>query len=202
MNCLNYGLPLFSILFLFFSLNNLSGETVLKTKIVDTGQVNCFNNSTKITYPRKNQSFYGQDAQYECNVPSYQDNNNGTITDLNTILMWSKAVGENKSSLFEAKKSASRMKLGGYSDWRVPSIKELYTLIDFRGYTGFARRGFSSSAPANAIPFINTDYFNFRYGSAANNERYIDAQWLSSTEYVSTTMNGSKNPFWCQFCRR
>ncbi len=175
------------------------GKKGLNNLIVDTGQVSCSDNSREIFYPKAGQPFYGQDAQYEGNVSSYRDNGDETVTDLNTGLMWSKAVDKKKVSLIEAKKSAQRMALGGYSDWRVPNIKELYSLIDFRGYTGFSRGGFSSGAPTNAIPFINTDYFDFEYGDVSGGERYIDAQWLSSTKYVSTTMNGDETLFGVNF---
>ncbi|MCP4042096.1 MAG: DUF1566 domain-containing protein, partial [Gammaproteobacteria bacterium] len=131
-------------------------------------------------------------------APSYLDNGNGTVTDLNTGLMWSQAVDKNKLSLIEAQQTAQRMTLDGYSDWRVPNIKEIYSLIDFRGYTGFGGGRFGR-VPANAIPFINTDYFDFRYGDVNQGERYIDAQWLSSTKYVSTTMNGNQTLFGVNF---
>ena len=175
------------------------GKKGLNNPIADTGQVRCYNNSREIPCPKPGQPFYGQDAQYEGNVPSFRNNSDGTVTDLNTGLMWSKAVDKNKVSLIEAKKIAQRMTLGGYSDWRVPNIKELYSLIDFRGYTGFSRGGFSGGVPSNAIPFINTDYFDFEYGDVNAGERYIDAQWLSSTKYVSTTMNGEKTLFGVNF---
>ena len=74
-------------------------------------------------------------------------------------------------SLLEAKRIAGEMELGGYSDWRVPTIKELYTLIDFRGYTGFSGRRQMKRVPSNATPFINTDYFDFAYGDTASGER-------------------------------
>ena len=171
----------------------------LSNPTVGTGQVSCYNNSREVPWPKPGQPFYGQDAQYESNVPSYQDNGDGTVTDLNTGLLWSKAVDKNKVSLVEAKRIAQRMTLGGYSDWRTPNIKELYSLIDFRGYTGFSRKRASSGVPDNAIPFINTDYFDFEYGNVNAGERYIDAQWLSNTKYVSTTMNGDKTLFGVNF---
>ncbi len=175
------------------------GKKGLNNPIVGTGQVRCYSNWREIPCPKPGQPFYGQDAQYEGNVPSYQDNGDGTVTDLITGLIWSKAVDKNKVSLIEAKKIAQRMTLGEYSAWRIPNIKELYSLIDFRGYTGFSRGGISSGAPANAIPFINTDYFDFEYGDISGGERYIDAQWLSSTKYVSTTMNGDLTLFGVNF---
>ena len=44
----------------------------------------------------------------------YRDNGNGTVSDLNTTLMWSKTVDKRKASLIEAKRIAERMRLGGY----------------------------------------------------------------------------------------
>lgn len=168
--------------------------------VADTGQVKCYDHRREIACPGPGAAFYGQDAQYQNDKPAaYRDNRDGTITDLTTGLVWSRASGSRKVDLKEARKIAREMKLGGYSDWRVPNIKELYSLIDFRGYTGFGRRGFSGEAPPNAVPFINTDYFDFQYGNVKAGERYIDAQWLSGTKYVSTTMGGMETLFGVNF---
>ena len=141
------------------AVNSTSAKEKL-SQVIDTGQVKCYNNAREISCPKPGQPFYGQDARYEGNVSSYRDNGDGTITDLNTGLMWSKAVDKKKVSLIEAEKIVKRMTLGGHADWRVPNIKELYSLIDFRGYVGFSGRNMSS-VPSNAIPFINTAYFDF-----------------------------------------
>src|SRR4030042_6403721 len=100
--------------------------------VVDTGQIKCYNNSVEIVCPSSGHSFHGQDAQYDGNQPTYVDNGDGTITDLKTGLMWQKTPDlVNKSTFDEAVAGAGTLNLAGYTDWRLPTIKELYSLIDF-----------------------------------------------------------------------
>ncbi len=160
--------------------------------VVDTGQDRCFNNTREISCPAEGGAFHGQDAQYEANPPAYKDNGDGTITDLNTGLMWQKTPDlKNKATFPKAVAGARKCTLGGHTDWRLPSIKELYSLIDFRGY--------SARSVAQSVPYINTDYFDFAHGNENAGERLIDAQYWSSTEYVSTTMNGNATVFGVNF---
>lgn len=161
--------------------------------VVDTGQTRCYGNHSPIEFAAASVSFPGQDAQFQGNAPSYRDNGDGTITDRITGLTWSKAVDAQKMSLSRAKATAKQMTLGGHTDWRVPNIKELYSLIHFAGDTGDQR------GERRPVPFINTDYFNFKYGNTQKGERYIDAQWLSSTVYVSFTMDKHPTLFGVNF---
>ncbi len=184
---------------LFCFLAAKTAAATVPDPIVDTGQTACYDNSRQISCPSKGEPFWGQDGNFLSNPPSYHDNGDGTVTDLVTGLMWSKAVSETKLSLVEAEKKAKTMTLGGYADWRVPNIKELYSLINFSGDTGFRGREGYNRVPSDAVPFINTDYFDFRYGNVQIGERYIDAQWLSTTKYVSTTMNGNPTLFGVNF---
>ena len=166
-------------------------ETTAQTSnIVDTGQDGCYDNSGQITCPETGQPFVGQDAQYDGLQLSYADNGDGTITDLNTGLMWQQSPGD-KATWADAMADAGSITLGGYDDWRVPTIKELYALMDFNGMTG--------QSEATATPYIDTDYFVFEYGDTAAGERYIDAQYWSDTEYVSTTMNDDATVFGVNF---
>lgn len=156
-------------------------STAPTTDIVDTNQQLCFNDTVQISC---GSSHKGQDAEYRGATPRYQDHNNGTISDLNTGLMWSKAVGE-KQSYYDALRSADSFSLAGYNDWRIPTIKELYTLMDFSGIDIPAE----STNTSGLSPFINTDYFEFKYGDTSKGERIIDSQWVTTTKYVSTVMN-------------
>jgi hypothetical protein len=156
--------------------------------VVDTGQTNCYDNQNTTACPQPGGSFYGQDAQYAGVQPSYVDNGDGTVTDLNTGLMWQKTPDlDNKVTYAEAVAGADTFSLAGYDDWRLPTIKELYSLIDFNG-SSIAQR-----------PYIDTDYFDFRFGDESAGERLIDAQYWSSTEYIGTVFGGQAAVFGVNF---
>ncbi len=161
--------------------------------VVDTGQEKCYDNSREINCPQPGEPFYGQDAQYQGVQPAYQDNGDGTVSDLNTGLLWQQDPGD-KMTYEEAVANASSFNLAGYDDWRLPTIKELYSLILFSGIDPPAE-----SVATNAVPFIDTDYFDFEYGDTSAGERIIDAQYWSSTEYLGTTMNGNATVFGVNF---
>lgn len=158
-------------------------------KIVDTGVMRFYSDDDEIAKPNVGEAFYGQDAHYNINPPSYSDNEDGTITDNVTGLMWEQQMGE-KMTLEEAIEKANSSTLGGYSDWRVPTIKELYSLILFTG----------SVRGQQAIEmFLDTDYFDQPLGNVSAGEREIDAQTWSSTTYVGKTMNGNTTIFGVNF---
>jgi len=158
-------------------------------KVVDTGQVEFFDNYRAISQPSEGQPFSGQDAQYVRNTPSYTDNGDGTITDNVTGLMWQK--GYEVLTYKEATKQAKTLNLAKHRDWRVPTIKEAYSLILFSGVDVSSED--MTRLPERAVPFIDTDFFDFEYGS--NGERVIDVQILSSTVYRGKTMGGQATVF-------
>ncbi len=156
--------------------------------VVDTGQSSCFDDRGQTTCPQAGQAFYGQDAQYQGNQPDYIDNGDGTITDRNTGLMWQQGFTQVDWTAAEAEAAAAAT--GGYTDWRVPTIKELYSLIDFDGNQGTGNPS-STVPPDDAVPFIDTSFFDFEYPSDPN-ARYIDVQFVTSTVYTSLVMNGQE----------
>ncbi|MCX7003204.1 MAG: DUF1566 domain-containing protein, partial [bacterium] len=114
--------------------------------VVDTGQVKCYNNTAEIVPPGFGQAFYGQDAQCNNRPSSYTLSGDGvTVYDNNTGLTWQRSpdtTGDETISAADKLTWAQAQtrpavlnstNFGGYSDWRLPTIKELYSLMDFRG---------------------------------------------------------------------
>lgn len=158
--------------------------------IVDTNQKTFYNNSNVIGTPSEGDAFYGQDASYMGVQPLYQNNGDGTISDLNTGLMW-KAVPIADITYGDALSGAEADTTAGYTDWRLPDIKELYSLMDFSGYTGHSAE--------DSEPYLDDSFFQFEYGDTSNGGRFIDAQYWSSTEYVYSTMSGNNTTFGVNF---
>ena len=61
---------------------------------------------------------------------SYTDNGNGTVTDASTGLMWQQD-GSTIKTWEQALAYCADLSLGGYTDWRLPTIKELASLVDY-----------------------------------------------------------------------
>lgn len=188
--------------------NTVVGESGLPQKnnlsypIVDTGQVICYDNSDVINCPTEGEAFYGQDAQFTGNSSSYTDNGDGTVTDNITGLVWQQSPDTNsdgnitaadKMSHTNSSSYCENLLLGGYDDWQLPTIKQLFSLIDF---TGVDPSGYEGTDTSGLIPFINTDYFDFAYGDTDSGERIIDSQYASSTYYVG---NGEQYLFGVNF---
>lgn len=166
--------------------------------IPDTMQTTCYSATQAIDCPAAGEAFYGQDAQVDGTQPNYVDNGDGTVTDTVTGLMWAKSpdmngdgaiLANDKMSFDEAMAGAATFSLAGYDDWRVPTIKEMYSLMNF---SGVDPSGYDSVDTSGMIPFIDRDYFDFAYGDTDAGERIIDSQMVSTTRYVSGT-NATKD---------
>lgn len=139
--------------------------------IVHTGVIQAYDNQGAITLPKEGEAFYGQDAHFVGNEPAYRDNKDGTITDLVTGLVWQQDMGPKMTSA-EAQAKLDQLNKGTNNDWRIPAIKELFSLVLYTG------RAFGEKS---VDPFIDTRYFFQPIGDLAAGEREIDAQTWSTT---------------------
>ena len=159
--------------------------------VPDTGQTKCYDNSGEIPCPQPGEVFYGQDAQYAGPTRSYtklgqngvalpdaateadgwlmtRDNvtgliweikaDDGSIHDKDNRYSWAEA-----QSVFIAQ--VSQQNFGGFSDWRLPTVKELTLLVN----SGIPYPG----------PTIDTAWFPLT----------VSSYYWSSTTYAGDTLN-------------
>lgn len=94
-----------------------SFETTQIRLIPDTGQTQSYTDT------------FGEDSDYSMNPPSYTDNNNGTITDNVTELVWQQTVDNTQRTWSDANSYCENLELAGITDWRLPATKELLGLL-------------------------------------------------------------------------
>lgn len=120
-----------SIIFILITTFSFA-QSVTKTMnlLPDTGQ--------NISYT----TTFGEDNDYTINAPSFTNNSNGTITDTVTGLMWQQVDG-GEMTIENAFIYADNLVLGGFSDWRLPSPMESFSILNHQ----------------NNNPAMNTTFF-------------------------------------------
>ena len=105
----------------------------------DTGQSKCYDNGREIPCPDQGRS-------------SLRDNKDGTISDINAVLMWQQGDAQNDDRFYtlgEAKSYCASLKLAGQKDWRLPSKRELLSIVNKgRTFPAIDTRLFPACRPA------------------------------------------------------
>ncbi len=149
---------------------------VVAYPVVETGQTHCYDLENEIDCPAQGQLFAGQDAQHLGRKMSFQDNGDGTISDLVTGLMWEQTPSSQSFGWQEALDYCNALSFADHDDWRAPSLKELFSISDFG--TGW--------------PYIDLSYFNLaQSGSVSKDEQY----WSSNFYVAGTTHGGQATAF-------
>jgi formylglycine-generating enzyme required for sulfatase activity len=112
------------------SFSHLSAQKFIPFRLPDTGQTTSYTTSL------------GEDSDFLINPPSFTDNGDGTVTDNITGLVWQKTDG-GEMNWENAATFCSNLVLGNYSDWRLPTSFELFSINNYNHLT----------------PALNTDYF-------------------------------------------
>jgi formylglycine-generating enzyme required for sulfatase activity len=115
---INPARTLFNTLLFLLAVNCLFAQKQLKSRLPDTGQTGSFTATP------------GEDSDSTINPPSYTDNGDGTITDNITGLMWQKTDG-GEMTFENAATYCNDLVLSGYSDWRLPTGIELFSLNNY-----------------------------------------------------------------------
>ena len=121
-----------------------SSSSGVTYQLVDTGQTSFYDSDgNEIDQPAEGEAFYGQDAAYEGAQMSYTDNGDGTVTDNVTGLVWEQDPTDTSTVFDDAVAYCDALELGGSDDWRIPSLKELFSINDF----------------TEGWPYLDTGYF-------------------------------------------
>ncbi|MEH6447037.1 MAG: DUF1566 domain-containing protein [Oleispira sp.] len=188
---------------LMSALVNSSHGAMPAYAVVDSHQTQCFGVKKQ---QNCSTALQGQDAQYQGYQKYYADLGDGTVQDAVTGLIWSQSTDLNhdgkinaadKVSYAEAIKYIESLNLAGEDDWRLPSIKELYSLVLFDGQDPSGIK--LKVGKSELIPFIDHEMFSISTGDTRAGERLIDSQFVSNTRYVSTTMHGDNTVFGVNF---
>ena len=144
----------------------------------------CFNTSGSITCPSSGQAYYGQDGNYQpamrfldLSATMTYPGMDGIVLDQNTGLVWEKngqqtGGARNYADTWTACDNLAR---GGLSDWRVPSLAEFHSIVDFSTAIPYvptvlediAQSDYWTSTTANAAYASNANVM-VRLGSAAD----------------------------------
>ncbi len=181
-------------------------------KLQDTSVTKCYDNSKAILCPGDGEDYYGQDAQYQGINPKFiakKINGDKVVIDENTELMWMQYTADTNNdgqiadndilTWHEAIEYCSNLTYAGYTDWRLPTIFEASTIVNYGTYDPSidtnvfeAQSSFYwSSTTSEGIPdyawFINffdgTDYWDYKFyrnyvrcvrGGLINQGPYID----------------------------
>lgn len=110
-----------------------SASSVLAYVLPSTGRQECYSYTERIPCPKPGEEFYGQDGNYHMGLAlSFRNNGDGTITDLNTGLIWEIETPAPSSGgdYYSARAFCEYSDRHGADDWRVPAILEYLSVMD------------------------------------------------------------------------
>jgi len=117
-------------------------------------------------------------------VNDFTDNGNGTVSDSATHLMWEQDDSSTPPSNFStALAMCEAADTGGWSDWRLPNMKELHSLVDY-----------SKSPESTSSPAVNSTYFNSTQVTNEAGQSDWGAYW-TSTALLNYLGSGNKGVY-------
>lgn len=167
----------------------------------DTGQDKCYNNTgDEIACPSEGEPLYGQDAQFYGPVPSYTShtiNGDVIVRDNNTNLIWQQNTADvnedgsitsdnyptgDQMTWQEAMDYCASLVFAGYTDWHLPTCKELELIIEYHNEL--------RSKINSVFQCGNSDYWSATEYIITTNESawYIDF-WSGTQNYGSKADN-------------
>jgi len=119
---------------------------------------------TEYTYTTVDNSDFDNQNIEATSENSLIDNGDGTITDKSTGLMWMEADASSTMEWKEALAYSENLDYAGYTDWKLPDVKELQSIVDYSGM----------------YPTLDESYFTITDFEESNPYYYF---WTSTSAY-------------------
>jgi len=183
----------FSIIFIILgmSIAFISYDDVFsQTKLRNTPSPKEMNEEDIETLVKKC-DFFDSELNQNGDCPNdFVDNGDGTITDRATGLMWEKEGSSKEIHYYSAEKYVKKLnkkKFAGHDDWRIPTIEELYSILEpntnnkFHINPVFGTKPFHCwSADKSALPTLvvqkRTQYLTLDYTKGTFSNAHIGFQ--------------------------
>ena len=134
--------------------------------------------------------------------PSYVNIDNGTVTDTSTGLMWQQDTPDYTMTWEDALSYCANSNFAYYTDWRLPTKKELLSLVDYSRYNPAINIAFfpgtvasfywssTTSAYATGAAWVERFYEGYDFGSYKGNSEY----YVRGENYVRAVRGGQSGP--------
>lgn len=171
------------------ALNGCTDDGICKQQFPATGQTTCWDASGHVIGCHGT----GQDGNVRAGATlSYQDNGDGTITDLNTRLVWEKKSADgsihDQSTVYTWPDAFSTFIGGlnagggfaGYTDWRLPNVKELESIINYQNFEPTVSAAFNANCAPGCTVTTCSCTQSLSYWSSTTYQGSPSFAWLVS----------------------
>jgi len=136
-------------------------------------------------------NFFDKERNENGDYPNdFVENGDGTVSDRATGLMWEQKGSKKEKSFRSAKKYVKKLnkkKFAGHDDWRIPTIEELYSLLEPNTNKQLYINPVFSTKPYHCWSIDESDLASF---SPLTRKRYITLDYKKGT--VSDAYTGSQ----------
>ncbi len=169
-----------------------------------TGQTTCWNSSGNVI----SCAGTGQDGELRRGAPlAYADNGNGTVTDLNTGLVWEKLSDDGTvhdkdntytwANAFTGHVAAlNAARFAGYTDWRLPNVRELQSIVNYQSSNPMVSSAFKTNCAPGCPATGCSCTASGNYWSSTSSVSSPSRAWFVSFRYGNVdafNSSGSKS---------
>jgi hypothetical protein len=146
----------------------------------------------------------GQDGDYQRGlVPLFEDTGNGTVLDKRTGLLWEKLSNDTSvhdyndqaflwAGAFQKIKELNDIAFAGFTDWRVPNIRELASLTDYGASPAVPVEFNDACGQGCTIFTCSCTFTTGDYWSSTTNQQTPTNAWTIDAKTGEVSPNGAK----------